>query len=158
MWYWGSSDVSNAQSVHSFTWTSSCLLLIQLSYFTFDLSFFMFLFLVSTNFYSQQFICFVLLFMFGWVSCISQTLYSYLLFFLFVATLHLLLHTLLKVVIYLKFKDFFITKQSFYFRNFQSHETIWLGYESCQWCTPRSMPMNHTECKNLYLGYVKHVC
>ena len=74
-------SVSNAQSVHSFTWTPSCLLLIQLSYFTFDLSFFMFLFLVSTNFYGWQFICFVLLFMFGWVFCIGQTPYSYLLFF-----------------------------------------------------------------------------
>src|SRR5438552_13369621 len=66
----------------------------QLSYFTFNLSFLMFLFLVSTNFYSQQFICFVLLFMFGRVSCIGQTPYSYLLFFLFVATLLLLLHAL----------------------------------------------------------------
>src|SRR5438552_12313947 len=65
-----------------------------LSYFTFDLSFLIFLFLVSTNFYGRQFICFVLLFMFGRVSCIGQTPYSYLLFFLFVATLHLLLHAL----------------------------------------------------------------
>jgi len=54
----------------------------------------MFLFLVSTNFYGRQFICFVLLFMFGRVSCIGQTPYSYLLFFLFVTTLHLLLHAL----------------------------------------------------------------
>jgi len=58
----------------------------------------MFLFLVSTNFYSQQFICFVLLFMFGQVSCIGQTPYSYLLFFLFVTTFHLLLHTLFDTV------------------------------------------------------------
>src|SRR5205814_10244697 len=63
-------------------------------FFSFCLSFLIFLFLFSTNFYGQQFICFVLLFMFGRVSCIGQTPYSYLLFFLFVTTHYLLLHAL----------------------------------------------------------------
>src|SRR5204863_418981 len=72
------------------------------------LSFLMFLFLVSTNFYSRQFICFVLLFMFGQVSCIVQTPYSYLLFFLFVTIFLFLLHAL-----FVMFYSYFLHRLDF---------------------------------------------